>query len=403
MSSAGQGRRLKICIIAHAACGALVGGSEGHAGGVERQTSMLAHWLADRGHDVSFITWDEGEVDRRALHNVKLIRLCRADAGWPGLRFFHPRWISLNRALRQADADLYYQNGAEYVTGQIALWCKQNNRKFIFSSASDFDCDPQLPELRKLRERILYRYGLQNASRLIVQTQKQQDMMLRFLGLSATVLPMPCPGPGPADYSPPSPPDGGARSILWVGRISAVKRLDLLLDVAALLPQFNFEVAGARDGDDPGVETALARAAARGNLRMHGKVPRAKIAELYRDAALLCCTSSTEGFPNTFLEAWSHGVPVVTTIDPDDLVTEERMGVVAGDATAIASSIKRLIEDSSLWLDCSRNARSYYLRNHNVDHVMAMFEQVFLETVGTTTSQQLSAGTRESSAKGLSA
>lgn len=61
----------------------------------------------------------------------------------------------------------------------------------------------------------------------------------------------------------------------------------------------------------------LARARSLSNVRLHGRIAeRAALAELYRGAALLCCTSSLEGFPNTFLEAWSHGLPVVTTSTP---------------------------------------------------------------------------------------
>ena len=403
MSDTGQKQRLRICIVAHAAYGALTGGHQGHAGGVERQTSMLAHWLADRGHDVSFITWDEGPTDSPGLRQVKLIPLCRADAGVPAVRFFHPRWTSLTRALREADADIYYQNGAEYVTGQVALWCRRKKRKFVFSSASDFDCDPSLPELRTIRERVLYGYGLNNASRIVVQTQKQRDLLLRFFGRNATALPMPCPGPSDCDFIAPSDPVANRRSILWVGRISPVKRLDLLLDVAAALPQFTFEVAGGADGGDPKVAAAITRAATIPNVRMLGKLARDKMAELYRNAAILCCTSSTEGFPNTFLEAWSNGIPVITTIDPDNLVSERRLGIAAEDSATLTEAITKLMQDPALWRECSRNARSYYLENHTVQHVMQMFEQLFLETVGGRSLQQRAPEILQSSAKGLSA
>lgn len=35
-----------ICLVAHFAYGALAGGEHGHIGGVERQTSLMAKWLA---------------------------------------------------------------------------------------------------------------------------------------------------------------------------------------------------------------------------------------------------------------------------------------------------------------------------------------------------------------------
>jgi len=83
-----------ICIVAHFAFGAMAGGDRGHTGGVERQTSIMARWLAGQGHMVSMVTWDEGQADDSLIEGVRLIKLCRQDEGLPGIRFFHPRWTS---------------------------------------------------------------------------------------------------------------------------------------------------------------------------------------------------------------------------------------------------------------------------------------------------------------------
>jgi len=371
---------LKICIVAHAAYGALTGGDTGHAGGVERQTSMLAHWLAARGHDVSFITWDEGEPEASALGRVRLLRLCGEQDGIPGLRFFHPRWTSLNRALSQADAEVYYQNGAEYVTGQVASWCRRHGRSFVFSAAGDRDCDPTLPELTKTRERILYRYGLRHADEIIVQTRRQQGMIQQLAGRPAKVQAMPC--PAPEDSGARIEP-GAAGTILWVGRISPVKRFELLVDVAAATPEYTFEVAGAPDGADESTLRALARAAALPNVVLHGQVPRPAMGTLYRRAALLCCTSAVEGFPNVFLEAWSHGIPVVTTFDPDDLVRHQELGAAVSNVPEMAAALRKLMSDSPAWKLCSENARRYFAENHDFDRVMTGFEEILASSAQT--------------------
>ncbi|MDD5414837.1 MAG: glycosyltransferase, partial [Smithellaceae bacterium] len=129
-----QESRPSFCLVAHNAAGAMFGGNQGYIGGVERQTSLMARWLAVQGYRVSLVTWDEGQADDQVVDGVRVIKTCSRDTGLPGLRFFHPRWTSLIRALRRADADLYYHNCAEYVTGQVALWCRRNGRKFVYSS-----------------------------------------------------------------------------------------------------------------------------------------------------------------------------------------------------------------------------------------------------------------------------
>ena len=88
----------RICLVSHFAYGALAGGKNGHIGGVEWQTSLTAKWLAARGFDVSMITWDEGQPDDTRIDGVRVIKMCRRDAGLPFVRFAHPRWTSLVRA-----------------------------------------------------------------------------------------------------------------------------------------------------------------------------------------------------------------------------------------------------------------------------------------------------------------
>ena len=79
-----------ICIIAHNAYGAMRGGLSGHIGGAEHQTALLARWLAERGYPTSLLTWDEGQSDETVIAGVRIIRICGAEAGIPGLRFIHP-------------------------------------------------------------------------------------------------------------------------------------------------------------------------------------------------------------------------------------------------------------------------------------------------------------------------
>lgn len=367
---------MKICIVAHFAYGALAGGYTGQAGGVERQTSLLARWLAARGHQVSLVTWDDGQSQDTVVGGVRAIKMCREEDGIPILRFVWPRWTSLNAALRRADADLYYHNCAEYATGQVALWCKRNGRKFVFSSACDAECVGSLPELPRLREQVLYRYGLRAADGLIVQTARQRSALLEGFGLDSTILPMPCPGPETESVMP-SLPDGATRRVAWVGRISPQKRLELLLDVAERLPDVMFDVAGEPDRDDEYSRSVLKRASTLVNVMMHGRVPRAKMAEFYRQAAVLCCTSRFEGFPNTFLEAWSCGLPLITTFDPDSTVVKQGLGAYGTDAETLCGGIRRFLDSPVEWKAASQRAREYYLENHAVEPSMLRFEQFF--------------------------
>lgn len=376
----GNGREVSICFVAEDAYGAMRGGHTGHIGGVEWQTSLMARWFAARGHLVSMLTWDEGRPKEESIDGVRVIKMCRRDAGLKGLRFFHPRWSSLIRAMGRANSDLYYQNCAEYVTGQVAHWCRCKGRRFVYSVASEPDCDRALPKLKKLRERLLYRYGLAHADRLIVQTRKQQEMLLRGFRLESTRIPMPCPGPTAGEYESASPADQNSCRILWIGRICRSKRPDRLLAIATACPDLVFDVVGPAY-DNRYVRSVVAESRAIPNVVVHGPVSRRDVPSFYRRASLVCCTSTYEGFPNTFLEAWSHGLPVVSTFDPDDLICGLGLGAVSDDVPGLVASMRKLIESPERWRQASQNARRYYLENHTMEAVMPRFEEVFLDVL----------------------
>ncbi len=372
---------MRLCVVAHSAFPTLAGEPKGHVGGVERQTSLLARWLAARGYGVSVLTWDEGQPDDLVIDGVRVTKICRRNAGLRGLRFFHPRWTGLVRAMREADADVYYHNCGEYVTGQVALWCRRNGRAFVYSVASDPDCDPRLPEMKTLRERALYRHGLRSANRVIVQTRTQKHMLRSRFGIESLVIPMPCAEPADGEWVRPAAPAPESVRVAWVGRIGTVKRLEWLLDIAEALPEYSFDVAGAPDETTPYSQALLARAAAIRNVAMHGRVNPGDMPRIYRAAACLCCTSVFEGFPNTFLEAWSHGVPVVSSFDPDHLIAERHLGAVAHDVPGLILALRSLLGSPERWKQASANVRRYYLENHTIEAAMPQFEAVFLDAL----------------------
>jgi glycosyltransferase involved in cell wall biosynthesis len=371
------GCQLSICLVAHNAYRALTGLGQGHIGGVERQTAIMAKWFAARGHKISVLVWDEGTDAVAEIDGVRLIRICKSNSGLPVLRFLHPRVSGLMRAMREADADVYYHNGAEAYTGVIARWACAHGKRFVYSAASDPDVDPRLPALERFYERWFYRAGLKRAHRIFVQTVRQQDALANGFGRRGVVLPMPCPGPGPEALIPGKP--GGQVRVLWVGRMDPVKRLELLLNIAEHAPKIAFDVAVANMNETDYARGLQHRAGTLSNVNWLGSVLPEHLAQHYRSATCLCCTSVFEGFPNTFIEAWSQGRPVLTSFDPDGLVARLNLGAVAQSTNDFVSAIGALTKSDENWTEKSRNARQYYLDNHRVEIAMPRFEEQFLD------------------------
>ena len=102
------------------------------------------------------------------------------------------------------------------------------------------------------------------------------------------------------------------------------------------------------------------------NINYIGKVPFDDVWRIYAEASLLVCTSEYEGFPNTFLEAFSLGIPVVTTFDPDGIIARFELGAYASSANALAESIRVLTRDDQSYEETSKRCKRYFAQNHRV-------------------------------------
>jgi glycosyltransferase involved in cell wall biosynthesis len=370
---------MRIAIVAHNAYGMISSTGAGHIGGVERQTAMLARWLAGRRHDITLITWDEGGAPVETIDGIRVVKVCRADAGLPGVRFFVPRWSSLNRALAVADAEICYQNGAEEVTGQVALWCRRHGRRFVFSAASDIDCRNWLTSEPALRERLLYRYGLRAADRIVVQTNVQARLLKEAIGLEGRVLPMPGDDFERICGEDEAGADDRKPLLLMVGRIAPEKNIELFVETARALPHMRFLVVGPAAPGHRYFESLATRAAGLDNFEFFGAAGRQELCRLYRQATALCCTSHYEGFPNTFIEAWSLGLPVVSTVDPDGVITKYGLGAHVSGADELRERIIRIAGSAERREAIAGNARRYFASHHQRDVAMERFESLFRE------------------------
>jgi len=129
--------------------------------------------------------------------------------------------------------------------------------------------------------------------------------------------------------------------VLWMARMAPVKNPSLALEVARLLPEVNFLMAG---GGDLFQET---KAGAPSNVLMLGWVDAA---EIIPAADLFLSTSLNEGVPYSLIEVQSCGVPIVAVNSGSiqELITDGISGVLAeADAKELALKIKNLLKDKS--------------------------------------------------------
>ena len=144
----------------------------------------------------------------------------------------------------------------------------------------------------------------------------------------------------------PTKTDCGNPYVVFVGRLSKEKGVELLADTACLLPEVNFVVAGS--GPDDEVLKNIP------NVTLKGFVTGKELTELMANAKLLIAPSVCyENNPLSILEAHSVGTPVVTMNHGGmaELVEDEKTGVLVSSPTpeSIALAIKKCFDDEEYY------------------------------------------------------
>ncbi len=346
------------------------------AAGEPLQHTLLATALARRGYPVSMVVADYGQPDGATWEGVRTFKAYAPSAGLPVLRFVHPRWTGLVSALSRANADVYYASCAGGLVGQIAMFCAKRGKRFVFRAASDADCKPDaLISMGRWhrRDKWLYEQGLRRASSVLVQSARQQELMRRNFHLDSSIAGM--------VVQPARSERGFAErdiDALWVSNMRRVKRPDVLLSVAEQLPQVSFHMVG---GTVPGAERVFdqvkAQAASRSNVTFHGAVPYRDVSALYSRARVFVNTSDVEGFPNTYLQAWASGTPVVAFFDPDGVIAREGLGATVRNAQEMSDAVRRLTSDESAWKAARERCLAFIERHYSEDAVLQPYLQTF--------------------------
>lgn len=327
-------------------------------GGAELQQVLTARELIKRGVDVSFITWDYGQPDGENIDGIKIFKTTKPYAGIKYFRFFYPRLTSLWNALKRADADIYYVRCAGFLPGLLTAFCKRYNKKYIFAGAHDTDFIPGKIKINNIRDKFLYIYGLRYANAIIVQSDTQKKLLKEHFGLEGIVIrnfsPYPIVKRNKADDLP----------ILWVSTIRSWKRPMLFVKLAQRLPNEKFIMIGGRSETERRLYDEVVRRCDKiPNINFLGFLPYDEADKYFSECKLFVNTSIHEGFPNTFLQAWRCGVPVISFVDPDGVIRKYHLGSVVSSEDELVLSVQRMLTEE--YAMKSEVIQNYYLQNHS--------------------------------------
>lgn len=347
----------------------------GLSGGAERVFLQVARAMADRGMLVNLMIYDNGQgqpvydLDGLALCNLfpEILRRGTGDGvsnATPtavkrlphGGVMGHVKWAGthglfarrLTQALRRSKPDVIVGFLPPAITASVEAG-RAIGVPVIASvhnvPEQDFGDSPRWDQNPVYRTRA--RTALDRADAVTVLLDEFRDWFDGATRSRVHVVPNAlerlCPLPDPI------PPR--TRTVLGVGRLTDVKRFDLLIEAWAQLhgefPDWTVDIYGTGP-QEQALKNQIAAHALEDRVRLLGVT--SDLGPVYDRAGLFCHPASFEGFGLVVGEAMAHGLPVVGFADcpgVNQLIRHETDGLLtAPGATALADGLRRLLRDA---------------------------------------------------------
>ena len=363
---------LSIGIVALHALPAIRPDVGGAIGGTETRAWLLARGLAAAGHTVRFIVRSGGQAFTETIGGVTVVGIRdrwferyvavgrSVERTGRGVRIKTWSWrliyllplVALHRllVLRRRDArdpaslfdlapaDVWLTFGVQSTSAGVIAAAHRAGRPAVLMLGCDADVDRWFRDEPDRRTPYGDRgdvcaFILDEADRIVGQSGDQLRRLEANHGRDGFLLPNPIelsrwttPQPLPAARKLPP------RFVLWIGRAEPVhKRPIKAIDIIKYAP--DVPLVMILNPADPATKCDVRQRAGQNVTIISFIEPRTMPAVMQRATALLN-TSSTEGFPNTFLQAAACGVPIVTRGVLEDWLAEHGNGHCITDKAA---------------------------------------------------------------------
>jgi len=366
-----QKKEMRICFLSRAIHYVLLNETGKLIGGAELQQKILMDALIDQGWKVFVVT--------EKVNQKKKIKLDKDFTMLPVLDFSNRNKylrklillpLNLWKTLKEIGADVYYHRNPDYFSGIIALFCKIHEKKFVLAGANNWNFDKgNEGNLNNFADKISARYAIRCADQIIVQNSRQKELLRVNYKRESDVF-----------YNIFNARELRKRflHILWAARIVPYKRPRWFLEFAQMLPGQHFVMVGGK-GADVGLEEEIKeKSAGLGNVRYLGHRSFEEVEKLFDETSIFVNTSipDCEGFPNTFLQAWSRGISVISFFDPDGLIAANNLGVVVESIPQMKEAFEFLIKEQGAGMEYSLHIQDFFLREFSIESKIGDFIRI---------------------------
>jgi len=302
--------------------------------------SNVIRWT-ERGHDVTLVASSyPGAIPVERINDKLVVHRM----GGRATVFPRTIWAVMRGLGREADVAFEVINGITFLT---PLWLRKPRVALVNHPHRDLyvgEFGRRLGRflsavLEELPLRLLYR-----KAPFLTISRSAQSELVSIDGIPPENITIAYCGIGPGPYGPGErAPD---RRLLYVGRLKAYKRIEVLLDMLTVLPDVTLDIAGQGDHGET-LDDEISRRGLGGRVRVHGHVDEEFKADLYRQAWLHVTASASEGWSLTVMEAALCGTPsaALAVGGLRESIVDRQTGILAADTTELLDRVRDLLND----------------------------------------------------------
>lgn len=387
--------RGRVCFATPGVYPLLIGQPVAVNGGSEaRALKFLRALEKEDRHDLSLIAFDHRAGKSSAIGGIRIIRdpvyavrpknhFARARSRLlAAARLVEIKAASYSAAWECADAQVYVAFGVGNYSAMLARWTEDAGRHLVLVAGSDSDFSAEYQSNAAGRnfygsDLALCGEAVRRAGTIVVQTRVQRCLAAERFGRAARVIGNPMEFDDAAVEGVPDRPAGHA---LWIGKSDRIKRPNLVHDLARRCPDITFKMVV--NPVDRALFNDLRRSRPE-NVQLIEQASAREVANLFAGAFCMLNTSMFEGFPNTFLEAGRHAVPVISlAVDPDGIIAAHDAGaIVHGDLDAMSAALRIFNEDRARAREAGRNLRRHVRFAHEAGARLSEFSRLIDELI----------------------
>jgi glycosyltransferase involved in cell wall biosynthesis len=280
-----------------------------HLGGQEFVVEQLSHALARAGADVTV-------VSSRLPNGIAYADTIAVKRLWAREVAHTPLMPGLPIALlRRARGALFHlHTGQAFVPEIVGLVCGLLRRPYLSHVHLMVRPSGRFGYLLPIYQRVVLGVVLRRSAAVICLTEDMGRQVIRAFGVTpdrAIVIP----NGVEEDWFVSSQRAAKPGEILFVGRLTAQKNLDLVIRAMAELPDARLTVIG--DGEDRSALEGLVNKLGLYNVDFVGRREPPEVRAAMLNASLLVMPSTHEGMPLVLLQAAAAGLPVVASDIPE--------------------------------------------------------------------------------------